>query len=100
LVEGLADLCALGELAQGDACVGSQLEQGRQRIAELMKGPLIDAKAAGTLRRDTSLDDVFLILLMAKGAMSRSHGTVARAAAANRALTLALDGLAPPQRRD
>lgn len=94
LVEGLADLCALSELAQSDAGAGSQVELGRQRIAELMRRPLSDAKTAGTLRRDTSLDDIFLVLLMAKGAMSRAHGATARASAANRALTLALDGLA------
>ena len=61
LTEGMADLYALGELARADACVGSQLEGHRQRIAELMKRPLSDAKAAASLRRDTSLDDVFLI---------------------------------------
>jgi AcrR family transcriptional regulator len=95
LVEDLADLYALGELARSDACVGSQLERHRERIAKLMKRPLSDAKAAGTLRRDTSLDDVFLVLLMARGAMTRAHGAAARGAAANRALTLTLEGLMP-----
>jgi AcrR family transcriptional regulator len=96
LTEDMADLYALGELAQADACVGSELDGHRQRIAELMKRPLSDAKAAGALRRDTSLDDVFLVLLMARGAMTRADGTAARAAAANRALALALHGLVPP----
>jgi AcrR family transcriptional regulator len=99
LVEDMADLYALGELARGDACVDSQLEGQRQRIAELMKRPLSDAKSAGALRRDTSLDDVFVVLLMARGAMTRAHGAGARAAAANRALTLALDGLVAPNAR-
>jgi AcrR family transcriptional regulator len=99
LVEDMADLYALGELARRDACVGSQLEQHRERIAELMKRPLSDAKAAGTLRRDTSLDDVFLVLLMAKGAMTRAQGAAARGAAANRALTLTLEGLMPSSAR-
>ena len=53
----------------------------------------------GTLRRDMSLDDVFLVLLMARGAMERTHGTAARASAASRALNLALDGLVPPSAR-
>lgn len=97
LVEGMASVYALGELAREDACVGSQLERNRQRLAELMNGPLRDAKAAGMLRRDVSLDDVFLVLSMVKGAMERAHGAAARAAAANRALTIALDGLAPPE---
>jgi AcrR family transcriptional regulator len=93
LVEDMADLYALGELSRADACVDSQLEGHRQRIAELMRRPLADAKAAGALRRDISLDDVFLVLLMARGAMTRAHGAGARASAANRALSLALDGL-------
>jgi AcrR family transcriptional regulator len=95
LIEGMGDLYALGELARSDDCVGSQLEQHRQRIAELMKRPLSDAKAAGALRRDMSLDDVFLVLLMVRGAMAKARGAAQRATAANRALTLALDGLAP-----
>jgi AcrR family transcriptional regulator len=99
LIEDIADLYALGELARRDACVGSQLEGHRERIAELMKRPLSDAKAAGALRRDTSLDDVFLVLLMARGAMARANGATARGAAANRALTLALEGLIPPTAR-
>ena len=99
LVESVVDLYALGELARQDACVGSQLERDRQRIAELMKRPLSDAKAAGSLRRDASLEDVFLVLLMARGAMARASGALARAGAASRALTLALDGLVPPSAR-
>ena len=99
LVESTIHLYAVSELARKDACVGSQLERDRQRIAELMKRPLREAKAAGTLRRDISLDDVFLVLLMARGAMQRAHGASARASAANRALTLALDGLIPPGAR-
>jgi AcrR family transcriptional regulator len=93
LVESVVDLYALGELARQDASVDSQLERDRQRIGELMKRPLSDAKAAGKLRRDASLEDVFLILLMARGAMTRATGAAARASAASRALVLALDGL-------
>jgi AcrR family transcriptional regulator len=93
LIESMGDLYALGELARRDACVGSQLDQHRQRVAELMKRPLSDAKAAGMLRRDASLDDVFLVLLMVRGAMTRADGAGARATAANRALTLTLDGM-------
>lgn len=99
LVESTVQLYAVSELAREDACVGSQLERDRQRVAELMKRPLREAKAAGTLRRDMSLDDVFLVLLMARGAMARTHGTAARASAASRALTLALDGMVPPSAR-
>jgi AcrR family transcriptional regulator len=99
LVEAMVHLYALSELAREDVCVGSRLEQERLRIAELLKQPLRDAKAAGTLRRDTSVDDVFLVLLMARGAMERAPGAAARAAAVTRVLTLALDGLVPPGAR-
>ena len=99
LVEAMVHIYALSELAREDVCVGSRLEQERQRIAKLLKRPLCDAKAAGTLRRDTSVDDVFLVLLMARGAMERAPGAAARAAAVSRVLTLALDGLVPPNAR-
>jgi hypothetical protein len=55
---------------------------------------LRDAKAAGTLRRDLTIDDLFLIVLMIRGAVYGAEGSAARAAAASRALTLALDGIA------
>lgn len=93
LSEGMVRVYALSELAREDACVGSQLERNRRQIVELMKGPLRDAKAVGTLRHDVTLDDMFLVLLMVKGAMERAHGAAARAAAASRALTFVLDGL-------
>lgn len=97
--ETVVDLYAVGELAREDACVDSRLESERRRIADLMKGPLNDAKAKGSLRRDASLEDVLLILLMARGAMTRANGAGARAAAASRVLTLALEGLVPPSAR-
>lgn len=95
LVESTVDLYALGELAREDAGVGSHFERCRARVMEVMQRPLADAKAAGALRGDTSLDDVFLVLLMARGAMQGSEGAAERATAARRALTLALNGLAP-----
>jgi AcrR family transcriptional regulator len=99
LVETTVHLYGVSELAREDASVGSEIERVRQRVAELMKRPVRDAKAAGTLRRDMSIDDVFLVLLMARGAMQRAEGASARASAANRALTLALEGLIPPGTR-
>jgi AcrR family transcriptional regulator len=95
LVEAMVHVYALSELAREDVRVGSRLEQERQRVAELLERPLAKAKAAGTLRRDATVDDVFLVLLMARGAMERAPGAAARAAAVSRVLTLALDGLVP-----
>jgi hypothetical protein len=61
----------------------------------LLEEPLRDAKAAGTLRGDVTIDDVFLLLSMLKGAVDRTDAPAVRAAAASRALMMVLDGLAP-----
>jgi AcrR family transcriptional regulator len=95
IVETMARFHALGQLVREDACLGSRLNQRRQRMAELLKEPLRAAKAAGTVRRDATMDDVFLLISMLKGAVDRADGPAARAAAASRALTLVQDGLAP-----
>ena len=95
VVETMARFHALGELAREDACLGSELERRRRRMAELLNEPLRAAKAAGTVRRDVTIDDVFLVVSMLKGAVDRADGPAARATAATRALTLVLDGLAP-----
>ncbi|HEY4281378.1 MAG TPA: helix-turn-helix domain-containing protein [Conexibacter sp.] len=99
LIESMVHIHALGDLARQETEAGSRFDDDRRRLAELMKRPLCDAKTAGTLRRDASLDDVFLLLQMTKGAMAQTHGPVARAAAAARVLTLTLDGLAAPNGR-
>jgi AcrR family transcriptional regulator len=95
IVENMARFYSLGELAREDACLGSELDRRRRLLAELMKRPLRDAKAAGTLRRDLRVEDVFLVLAMIRGGMDGADGPAARAAAGSRALTLVLDGLAP-----
>ena|SRR5437016_14124887 len=86
---------ALSELVREDTCLGSKLEDCRHRLEELIKGPLCTAKAAGRLRRDLTIDDVFIVLSMVRGAVAKAEGPAARAAAASRALALVLDGLAP-----
>jgi hypothetical protein len=91
----MARFHALGELACADTCLGSALDRRRRRLAELMHEPLRSAKAAGTVRRDLTIDDVFLMVSMLQGAVDRADGPAARAAVAGRALTLLLDGLAP-----
>ncbi len=93
IAETMASSHALGELAREDACLGSALERRRRRLAELLKEPLRDAKAAGSLRRDLTMDDVFLVVSMIKGAVARADGPAARAAAATRGLALVVDGL-------
>jgi AcrR family transcriptional regulator len=98
IVGTMARYYSLGELARKDACLGSELDRRRRRLGELMKAPLRDAKAAGTLRLDLTVDDVFLVVSMVRGAMQGADGPAARAAAGSRALTLVLGGLTPSRR--
>ena len=95
VAETIARFHALGELAREDACLGSALDSRRRRLRELLKEPLRAAKAAGTVRCDVTIDDVFLVVLMVRGAIDGADGPAARAAAASRALALLLDGLTP-----
>jgi len=95
IVETIARFHALGELAREDACLGSELESRRRRLREVLKEPLRAAKAAGTVRCDVTIDDVFLVVLMVRGAIDAADGATGRAAAASRALALLLEGLTP-----
>jgi len=95
VVETMARFYPLGELAREDACLGSELDRRRRGLAELMKDPLRDAKRAGTVRRDLTVDDVFLVLSMVRGAVDTADDRAGRAAAAARALALVLDGITP-----
>jgi AcrR family transcriptional regulator len=96
LIDGMVNLYGVAVLARRDPDTDSQLEGSRQRIAELLKGPLSDAKAAGTLRRDIAIDDVFLLLGMARGAMEGLADSGARSAVAHRVLALILGGIEQP----
>ena len=95
VVETMARFYPLGELAREDACLGSELNRRRQRLADLMKEPLRDAKAAGTVRCDLTIDDVFLVVSMIRGAVDRADDRAGRATAASRALALVFDGITP-----
>jgi AcrR family transcriptional regulator len=96
LIDGMVNLYGLAVLARRDAETDSQLEGSRKRIAALLKEPLSDAKAAGTLRRDVSIDDVFLMLAMGRGAMEGLPDAGARSAVAHRVLALILGGIEQP----
>ncbi|MGD9696344.1 MAG: TetR/AcrR family transcriptional regulator [Thermoleophilia bacterium] len=95
LVDTIAGVYALAELARGDARADQRISENRLRVAELIKGPMRDAKAAGTLRRDLSVADVFLVLAMVRGAMAGVPGVAGRAEAGHRALALAIEGVTP-----
>lgn len=95
IVQDMASFFALGELAREDACLGSELDRHRRRLAALITKPLASAKAAGTLRRDIAIEDVFLIVSACRGAMDSAAGPVARGVAGGRLLALLLNGLSP-----
>jgi AcrR family transcriptional regulator len=96
LIDSMVNLYGVAVLARRDAETDAHLQDTRQRIRELLKEPLCDAKAAGTLRRDVSIDDVFLIFGMARGAMEGLAEAGARSAVAHRVLALILGGIETP----
>jgi AcrR family transcriptional regulator len=98
VVKRMARSYALADLARQDASVGPALAGARQRFAELMKHALRDAKTAGLLRPDLTIDDVLLITCMVRGALHGLDDPAARATAATRTLVLALEGAAPSRR--
>jgi AcrR family transcriptional regulator len=95
IVETIARFQGLGALAREETCLGSELHSRRRRLRELLTEPLRAAKAAGTVRCDLTIDDVFLVVLMVRGAIDRADDPAARASIASRALALLLDGLTP-----
>jgi AcrR family transcriptional regulator len=97
MIDGLVSMYALAVLARSDAETDSHLQRARQRMRALLKGPLGDAKAAGVVRRDLSIDDVFLMLAMGRGAMEGLPDSAARSAVAHRVLALLLNGVEAPR---
>jgi AcrR family transcriptional regulator len=96
LIDSMVNLYGVGVIARRDTETDSQLQEARARLAELLKEPLSDAKAAGSLRRDFSVDDVFLLLAMGRGAMEGLADSSARSAVAHRVLALILTGIEQP----
>jgi AcrR family transcriptional regulator len=95
IVEGQARFHGLGYFLRVDDRDRSELEPLKQRLTEVIKRPLADAKAAGTIRRDLTVDDVLLVLSMIQGVLSKETDRTGQAAAVTRALALILDGLTP-----
>ena len=97
LLRAIADSAArfhgLASCAQESPDVASELKALQQRLIDVIKGSLRDAKSAGLVRRDLSIADVMLLIAMLEGALSREADASGRAAAASRVLALALDGL-------
>lgn len=96
LVDAIAGVYALAEMARDDARAHERKRRNRLMIAELIRRPMQDAKAAATIRRDLAIDDVFLMLRMARGAMVGTHGVAGRTEAGHRALALMMDAVTRP----
>jgi AcrR family transcriptional regulator len=97
LIDAIVSMYALAVLARSDAETDSHIRLARQRLRALLKGPLSDAKAAGLVRRDLSIDDVVLMLAMGRGAMEGLPDAAARSAVAHRVLALLLSGVEAPR---
>jgi AcrR family transcriptional regulator len=63
----------------------------KERFVELIERPLRNAKRAGQVRADLTVHDVMLVIAMVGGAVERRDDG---AATAERAITLAIEGLA------
>lgn len=96
IVQSQARFHGLIDCAPESPAVNRELELLQQRLMALIKRTLRDAKAAGLVRRDLTVDDIVLLMGMVEGALSREADAAGRASAASRVLTLALDGLASP----
>jgi AcrR family transcriptional regulator len=96
LFDAVVGLYGLAVLARNETETDLHLRRNRERIGELLEGPLLDAKKAGTLRPDLAITDVFLVFGMARGAMEGLPDRAARSAVAHRVLELTLSGVATP----
>jgi AcrR family transcriptional regulator len=93
LFDSMVDLYGIAVLARQDTETDLHLKRSRARIGKLLERPLRDAQGAGTVRRDLTVADVFLIFAMARGAMEGLPDRAARSAVAQRVMTLTLGGI-------
>ncbi|MBV8258767.1 MAG: TetR/AcrR family transcriptional regulator [Actinobacteria bacterium] len=64
----------------------------QRRLEDVIARGLKQAKAAGYVRPDLTVDDMLLLLSMIDGALAREHDPAARASTATRVLSLAIEG--------
>ena len=95
IADAQAGFHGLGEWLRDGTGDASPLEPLTQRLGRLLDGVLREALASGTVRADLTLEDVFLVVAMVEGALSKQAERAHNAAAARRALELALGGLLP-----
>lgn len=83
------------ECLGGEGGAAAETAELKARFLVLIEAPLREAKAAGLLRPDFGLDDVFLLIAMVAGALDQAGGE-AGAAAGTRALALLFEGIGSP----
>jgi len=97
LLRAVADSAArfhgLVDCAQQSPKAAPELEPLQQRLVDLLKPSLREAKAAGLVRPEINVEDVLLLVAMIEGVLNRQADAPGRAAAAQRVLALVLDGL-------
>jgi AcrR family transcriptional regulator len=94
IVDSQVQFHGLADVLRGQPGEEPDLDRLRQRLTDLLRKPLRQAKAAGTIRRDLTPDDVILVAAMIEGALFKANSRSDYGTAASRALTLIVDGLA------
>ena len=96
LTQRMAQLRGLAEVIRTESLDGTQGNRHDQ-VGALFQEPLTAGKAAGVIRADLELDDVFRMIVMIEGAVVDEPDPARRPFAAHRAQQLLVDGLRPIQ---
>jgi len=78
-----------------DASGRIRVEELRRRLLDLFREPFAEARRAGAVRVDLSLEEVPLLLAMVDGALAQVSDPVGRGQTSARAIELLLDGVLP-----
>jgi AcrR family transcriptional regulator len=95
-LHGLIDCLDDGGAPASDPHKESDHAVLKDRLVEIIEGPFREAQASGSLRADVEIDDVLLVLAMVEASLRKQMDAGEHAKAADRALTIALEGLVGP----
>jgi AcrR family transcriptional regulator len=97
ITERITKLRGLSEIIRSEPTDSTQMTR-RDHIGALFQRPLAAAKAAGTIRADLEIDDVFRMIVMIEGAILDEPDPAKRHTTAHRAQALLIDGIRPSRR--